>query len=58
MLMRILRILRRWVRVICRWWVKRRKGKARNEWECDFCGLECFCWGLTDGVADEEAVSL
>ncbi|EUC47427.1 hypothetical protein COCMIDRAFT_24743 [Bipolaris oryzae ATCC 44560] len=38
--------------------VKRGKGRARDEWECDFCGLECFCWGLTDGVTDEEAVSL
>ncbi|EUC37880.1 hypothetical protein COCCADRAFT_84528 [Bipolaris zeicola 26-R-13] len=38
--------------------VRRGNGRARDEWECDFCGLECFCWGLTDGVADEQAVSL
>lgn len=22
--------------------------RGRNEWLCDFCGLECFCWSLID----------
>jgi hypothetical protein len=36
--------------------VEAQKGRAaksgliwRDEWECDFCGPECFCW-----TADEE----
>ncbi|EMD89443.1 hypothetical protein COCC4DRAFT_66124 [Bipolaris maydis ATCC 48331] len=32
--------------------VRRGKGSAKDEWECDFCGFECFCWGLTDEVAE------
>jgi hypothetical protein len=23
--------------------VEKREGKWRDEWECDFCGVECFC---------------
>jgi hypothetical protein len=36
--------------------VEAREGKAqksglvwRDEWECDFCGAECFCWTVGDG---------
>jgi hypothetical protein len=23
--------------------VEKREGRWRDEWECDFCGVECFC---------------
>jgi hypothetical protein len=30
---------------------------GRDEWACDFCGLECFCWGV-GVVREDEAVSV
>lgn len=31
-------------------------GGWRDEWACDFCGLECFCWTVgADGGVDGEA---
>jgi hypothetical protein len=26
------------------------KGVRRDEWACDFCGPECFCWTVGGGL--------
>ena len=29
---------------------RKRECRGRDDWECDFCGPECFCWTVKEGA--------
>jgi hypothetical protein len=31
---------------------RKQECKGRDDWECDFCGLECFCWTVAASVSE------